>query len=60
MATAPFPHVRDPLNGGTAVGPWVSEQKPIGMTPLRGNPSLEITYLTTFIQPVGHIISGSR
>ena len=28
-----------------AVDPWVGEQKPLGKTPLRGNPSPESTYL---------------
>ena len=32
--------------GARAVGPWVGEQKPLGKTPLRGNPSPEMTYLT--------------
>ena len=30
-----------------AVGPWVGEQKPLGKSPLRGNPSPESTYLPT-------------
>ena len=29
------------------VGPWVGEQKPLGKTLLRGNPSPEMTYLST-------------
>ena len=33
--------------GARAVGLWVGEQKPLGKTPLRGNPSPEITYLPT-------------
>ena len=33
--------------GARAVGPWVREQKPHGKTPLRGNPSPEMTYLPT-------------
>ena len=33
--------------GARAVGPWVGEQKPLGKTPLRGNPSPESTYLPT-------------
>ena len=32
------------------VGPWVGEPKPLGKTPFVGNPSPEMTYLTTFIQ----------
>ena len=34
--------------GARAVGPWVNEQKPLGKTPLRCNPSTEMTYLPTF------------
>ena len=34
--------------GARAVGPWVAEQKPLGKTTLRGNPSSEMTYLPTF------------
>ena len=34
--------------GARAVGPWVGEQKPLGKTPLRGNPSPESTYVSTF------------
>ena len=33
--------------GARAVGPWVREQKPLGKTPLRGNPNPEMTYLPT-------------
>ena len=33
--------------GARAVGPWVGERKPLGKTPLRGNPSPESTYLPT-------------
>ena len=33
--------------GARAVGPWVGEQKPLGKSPLRGNPSPESTYLPT-------------
>ena len=33
--------------GARAVGPWVDEQKPLGESPLRGNPSPESTYLPT-------------
>ena len=33
--------------GASAVGPWVGEQKPLGKTPLRGNPSPEMIYLPT-------------
>ena len=31
--------------GALAVGPWVGEQKPLGKTPLGGNPGPEMTYL---------------
>ena len=34
--------------GARAVGPLVGEQKPLGKTPQRGNPSPESTYLPTF------------
>ena len=34
--------------GAREVGPWVGEQKPLGKSPLRGNPSSESTYLPTF------------
>ena len=33
--------------GRRAVGLWVVEQKPLGKTPLRGNPCPEVTYLPT-------------
>ena len=33
--------------GARAVGPWLGEQKPLGKTPLRGNPSPQMTYLPT-------------
>ena len=32
-----------------AVGPWVSEQKPLSKTPLGGNPSPEMTYLPPYL-----------
>ena len=32
------------------VGPWVGEQKPLGKTPLGGNPSPNMTYLPTYYQ----------
>ena len=35
--------------GPREVGPWVGEQKPLNKTPLRGNPSPEMTYLPTCI-----------
>ena len=35
--------------GAREVGPWVGEQKPLGKTPLRGNPSPEKTYLPTYL-----------
>ena len=34
--------------GARAVGLWVGEQEHLGKTPLRGNPSPEMTYLSTF------------
>ena len=33
--------------GAREIGPWVGEQKPLGKSPLRGNPSPESTYLPT-------------
>ena len=33
--------------GAREVGPWVGEQKRLGKSPLRGNPSPESTYLPT-------------
>ena len=33
--------------GAREVGPWVGEQKPLGKSPLRGNPRSESTYLPT-------------
>ena len=36
--------------GAREVGPWVGEQEPLGKSPLRGNPSLESTYLPTYLQ----------
>ena len=33
--------------GAREVGPWVGEGKPLGKSPLRGNPSPESTYLPT-------------
>ena len=35
--------------GAREVGPWVSDQKPLGKTPLGGNPSPEMTYLPTYL-----------
>ena len=35
--------------GARAVGPWVGEQKPLGKSPMRGNPSPESTYLPTYL-----------
>ena len=34
--------------GAREVGPCVGEQKPLGKSPLRGNPSPESTYLPTY------------
>ena len=38
--------------GARAVGPWVGEQKFLGKTPRRGNPSPETTYLPTSTIPL--------
>ena len=35
--------------GAREVGLWVGEQKPLGKTPLWGSPSLEMTYLPTYL-----------
>ena len=35
--------------GAREVGPWVGEQKPLGKSPVRGNPSPESTYLPTYV-----------
>ena len=40
--------------GARAVGPWVGEQKPLGKSPLRGNPSPESTYLPTYLPTYLH------
>ena len=37
--------------GARAVEPWLGEQKPLGKSPLRGNPSPETTYLPTLSPP---------
>ena len=37
--------------GAHAVGLWVGEQKPLGKTPLGGNPSPKMTYLRTRSSP---------
>ena len=44
--------------GARAVGPWVGEQKPLGKSPLRGNPSPESTYLPTYSTYDQEILSG--
>ena len=36
--------------GAHEVGPWAGEQKPLGKSPLRGNPSPESTYLPTLVR----------
>ena len=48
--------------GARAVGPWVGEQKPLGKTPQRGNPSPESTYLPTYLpsHPSGVHARGLR
>ena len=38
--------------GARAVGPWVGEQKPLGKTSLRGNPSPERTCLPTSLRNI--------
>ena len=43
----PSPMWESRFVGACAVGPWVGEQKPLGKTPLRGNPSPEMIYLPT-------------
>ena len=43
----PSPMWGSRFGGARAVGPWVGERKPLGKTPLRGNPSPESTYLPT-------------
>ena len=43
----PSPVLGSRFVGARAVGPWVGEQKPLGKTPLGGNPSPEMTYLPT-------------
>ena len=44
--------------GARAVRPWVGEQKPLGKTPLGGNPSPEMSYLpTSFRQKVSGLLS---
>ena len=49
----PSPMWRSRFVGARAAGPWVGEQKPLGKTPLGGNPSPEMTYLPTCTGP-GH------
>ena len=43
----PSPMWESRLVGARAVGPSVGERKPLGKSPLRGNPSPESTYLPT-------------
>ena len=45
----PSPMWRSRFVGARAVGPWVGEREPLGKTRLRGNPSPESTYLTTYL-----------
>ena len=45
--SCPYPMWGSRFVGARAVGPWVGEQKPLGKTPQRGNPSPESTYLPT-------------
>ena len=35
--------------GARELGPWVGEPKPQGKTPLRGDPSPDMTYLRTYL-----------
>ena len=44
----PFPMWGSRFVGAREVGPWVGEQKPLGKSPLRGNPSPESTNLPTW------------
>ena len=46
--------------GARAVGPWVGEQKPLGKTPERGNPSPESTYLPTYLGDPHRFRAGGR
>ena len=43
----PSPMLGSRFVGAREVGPWVGEQKPLGKSPLRRNPSPESTYLPT-------------
>ena len=45
----PSPMCGSRFLGAREVGPWVREQKPLGKSPLRGNPSPESTYLPTYL-----------
>ena len=45
----PSPMCGSRFVGARAVGPWVGEQKPLGKTPLGGNPGPEMTYLATYL-----------
>ena len=49
----PSPMQVGPFVGAREVGPWVGEQKPLGKSPLRGNPSPESTYLPTYLPLLG-------
>ena len=42
--------------GARAVGPWVGEQRPLGKTPLGGNPRPEMTYLPTYLQVLPNLL----
>ena len=52
----PSPILGSRFVGARAVGLWVGEQKPLGKTPLGGNPSPEMTYLPTFTPGGRHSI----
>ena len=56
----PSPMLGSRFVGARAVGPLLGEQKPLGKTPLGGNPSPEMTYLPTFCwrQTLCHVEIG--
>ena len=56
----PFPIWGSCFVGAREVGPWVGEQKPLGKSPLRGDPSPESTYLPTSWPPGGGFVGPGR
>ena len=48
----PSPMRKRRFVGARAVGPWVGEQKPLGKSPLGGNPSPQMTYLPTYTRHI--------